>query len=84
MNKIQWQTRAVKQIRRLPPKNQRQIRDAVDGLADISAAANVKKLTGHKYDYRMRVGSYRVLFNNHTHIEVVSIEEVKKRDERTY
>jgi len=84
MDRIQWQTKAVKQIRRLPPKNQRQIRDAVGGLTEFASKANVKKLTGHKYDYRMRVGGYRVLFNHHRHIEVVSIEEVKKRDERTY
>jgi mRNA-degrading endonuclease RelE of RelBE toxin-antitoxin system len=30
------------------------------------------------------VGNYRVLFNLLDTVEVVNIEEVKKRDERTY
>ena len=45
---------------------------------------NVKALTNHKYQYRLRVGNYRVFFNFDGVIHIVSIEEVKKRDERTY
>nr|WP_218966867.1 hypothetical protein [Snodgrassella alvi] len=45
---------------------------------------NVKKLNNHQYDYRLRVGNYRVLFNYDGDISIVSIEEVKKRDDRTY
>lgn len=45
---------------------------------------NVKKLVNHQYDYRLRVGNYRVMFNFDGIIHVVSIEEVKKRDEHTY
>jgi mRNA-degrading endonuclease RelE of RelBE toxin-antitoxin system len=32
----------------------------------------------------LRVGRYRVFFNVHEQIEIVMVEEVKKRDERTY
>lgn len=46
--------------------------------------ANVKKLSNHQYGYRLRVGNYRVLFNFDGIIHIISIEEVKKRDERTY
>ena len=45
---------------------------------------NVKSLTHHEYGYRLRVGNYRVLFDWDGTIKVVSIQEVKKRDERTY
>ena len=45
---------------------------------------NVKALTNHECDYRLRVGNFRVLFNLFESIEVITIEEVKKRDERTY
>ncbi|MFP3335783.1 type II toxin-antitoxin system RelE/ParE family toxin, partial [Pseudomonas sp. SIMBA_064] len=38
----------------------------------------------HEYGYRLRVGNYRVLFNWDGVIRVVEIEEVRKRDERTY
>jgi hypothetical protein len=33
---------------------------------------------------RLRVGRYRVFFNVCERIEIVLVEEVKKRDERTY
>ena len=52
--------------------------------AGLKGKTNIKKLTNHQYDYRLRVGNYRVLFNVHECIEIISIEEVKKRDERTY
>jgi mRNA-degrading endonuclease RelE of RelBE toxin-antitoxin system len=59
------------------------IAEKVGTLEDVDAAANVKKLTGHQYEYRLRVGDYRAFFNHAALIEIVFIEEVKKRDERT-
>jgi len=50
----------------------------------LAECSNVKALTNHTYDYRLRVGRYRVFFNADTTVEIVAIEEVKKRDERTY
>jgi len=50
----------------------------------LKGKTNIKKLTDHHYDYRLRVGDYRVLFNVHECIEIISIEEVMKRDGRTY
>ncbi len=41
-------------------------------------------MTNHNYDYRLRVGRYRVLFNYDGEIKIVAIMEVKKRDEQTY
>jgi mRNA-degrading endonuclease RelE of RelBE toxin-antitoxin system len=38
----------------------------------------------HEYDYRLRVGNYRVLFNWDGEIKVDESEEVKKRDECMY
>ena len=46
--------------------------------------SNVKKLTNHAYQYRLRVGQYRVFFDVDSDVKIVAIEEVKKRDERTY
>ena len=36
------------------------------------------------HGYRLRVGNYRVFFDFDGAVRIVSIEEVKKRDERTY
>ena len=57
---------------------------AVSGLNDFPAVTNVKTLINHDYAYRLRVGDYRVFFNVRETVEIISIEEVKKRDERTY
>lgn len=43
-----------------------------------------KAIDKSQYDYRLRVGRYRVLFNCEEEIKIIRIEEVKKRDERTY
>jgi mRNA-degrading endonuclease RelE of RelBE toxin-antitoxin system len=41
-------------------------------------------LRNHRYGYRLRVGRYRVLFDHVDVIRIIKIQEVKKRDERTY
>ena len=84
MHSIHWTRKAVKQLLKLHSAHQTQVRDAVTVLADMPDAGNVKALVGHNYAYRLRVGSYRVMFDWDGAIKVVSIQEVKKRDERTY
>jgi len=82
---VTWKPKALKQLRKLrDPIGQRRIVAAVGGLIAFPDVQNVKVLTNHDYDYRLRVGDFRVLFNLFESIEVISIEEVKKRDERTY
>ena len=44
----------------------------------------MKSLTDHEYDYHLRVGNYRVFFEFDGTVRIVTIEEVRKRDERTY
>ena len=85
MNAIVWKTKALKQLRRIDAQQNAMIRRAVNvELVDLGAARNVKPLTNHKHGYRLRVGDYRVLFDFDGAVRIVSIEEVKKRDERTY
>jgi mRNA interferase RelE/StbE len=85
MNEIQWRIAAIKQLRKIAPRHAQQIRTAVSTeLVDLAQARNVKKLTKHQYPYRLRVGSYRVFFSFDGQINIVAIEEVVKRDERTY
>ena len=84
MNSIHWTRKAVKQLLKLHPVHQIQVRDAVAALTGMPDTGNVKALIGHDYAYRLRVGNYRVMFDWDGAIKVVSIQEVKKRDERTY
>ena len=84
MNSIHWTRTAVKQLLRLHSVHQIQVRDAITALADMPNVGQVKALVGHNHSYRLRVGNYRVMFDWDGAIKVVSIQEVKKRDERTY
>lgn len=83
--KIEWKLKAIKQMRNIPKPDQVRIFNHVDSLGvGIEGKTNIIRMVNHRYDYRMRVGDYRVMFNVFETIEIISIEEVKKRDERTY
>ena len=85
MNSIFWRPKALRQLRKIEPKANAQIRKAVtEELGELSTARNVTALTNHEYAYRLRVGNYRVFFNFDDCVHIVSVEEVRKRDERTY
>lgn len=84
MIKIEWKTKATKQFLKLPQKQQIQIADGVDVLCNFPNVQNVKALQNHKYQYRLRIGRFRVLFNFQKIIQIISIEEIKKRDDNTY
>jgi len=85
VNSISWQPKALRQLRKIDAQAGKQIRSAVSTeLRDLSNARNVKALTNHEYAYRLRVGNYRVFFDFDGAVRIVSIEEVRKRDERTY
>ena len=85
VNSIDWQPKALRQLRKIEAQAARQIRVAVSSeLADLSSAKNVKALTNHEYAYRLRVGDHRVFFEFDGAVRIDRVEEVKKRDERTY
>jgi len=57
---IEWKLVAVKQIKKIPNPDQKRIFTQVDSLeAGLEGKSNIKKLTNHQYDYRLRVGNYR-------------------------
>ncbi len=86
MNKIQWQPKATRQLRKIKDKQQqRRIYQETRVLERFPDCPNVKRLTNHVYSYRLRIGNYRVFFEfEGGEARIVSIEEVRKRDERTY
>ena len=84
MNTIKWHTKALKQLRKIDRQDNAAIRFAVNALAGMPDCQGVKPLTNHRYSYRLRVGRYGVLFDYDGEVRIVEIQEVKKRDERTY
>jgi mRNA-degrading endonuclease RelE of RelBE toxin-antitoxin system len=85
MNRIEWNKRAYKQLKSLPVKARTTVINAVEKLPEPDGWRNVKSLKNHEYGFRLRVGQYRVLFDLvEEEIKVYLIQEVKKRDDRTY
>ncbi len=86
MNQILWSAKALRQLRKIPASDGATIRASVGReLADLGQARNVKALSGHACGYRLRVGRYRVLFDViEGAVRVIFIDDVRKRDERTY
>lgn len=84
MNAIVWSKRAKKQLARIPHQYRIAITKATRKLANFPDVLHVVALKNHRYGFRLRVGRYRVFFDHDNEIKIVAIQEVKKRDERTY
>lgn len=85
MNIIDWTPKARRQAIKIKDQvTRRNIFSSVDALMDFPNCTGVKKLVNHTYSYRLRVGDYRVFFEFDGDVRIISIEEVKKRNESTY
>jgi mRNA interferase RelE/StbE len=58
---LEFRPTALKILESLPKDMRRQIGHALD-LLQRDLTGDLKKLKGHKFEYRLRVGSYRVRF----------------------
>ncbi len=81
---VNWHRRALRRLRRIEHSQRQEIVDAVGSLENWPRCRNVKALTHHRYGYRLRVGRYRVFFDVDKAVKIMRIEEVRKRDKRTY
>lgn len=84
MYSIEWKKTAAKSMRKIDQKARTEIINSVEKLRDWPHCQNVKPLRNHRFPFRLRVGRYRVFFSAENAIQIIFIEEVKKRDERTY
>jgi mRNA-degrading endonuclease RelE of RelBE toxin-antitoxin system len=84
VNKIDWAPKAIRQLLKMPISDQKEIRDGVAPLTDFPICVNIKKLVKHRYQYRLRIGRFRVFFDFDGIAHIVHVEEVKKRDDNTY
>jgi len=82
MKSIRWRPKALRQIRKIKDQQDKEtIYDAVSSLRNFPNCRNIKKLKARE-EYRLRVGRWRVIFTEL--LEILYIEEVRKRDESTY
>lgn len=82
MKKIQWKTKALRQLRKIKDQQTKEmILDAVGNLKYFPDCSNIKKLK-NRDEYRLRIDRWRVFFTES--LEILYIEEVKNRNENTY
>ena len=85
MIEIVWQPKAKRQLKKIKERHvKKMILDGVETLLAFPDVAQVKQLKNHTYTHRLKVDNFRILFNTFEAINIVSIEEVKKRNEHTY
>ena len=80
---VEWATKAIRDMRRLPAQDRERVIAKVQQYADdpASLANQVTKLTGSEY-MRMRVGNYRVLFSNeYGKVTIMVVLRVRHRRE---
>ncbi|OOR99786.1 hypothetical protein B0187_02975 [Haemophilus paracuniculus] len=87
MNEIQWTPKARKSLAKI---NQLDVRTKVfNAVTELQhwpqCHLDIIRLQGRS-DYRLRVGNYRVIFEIDTQGNpiIITINQVEKRDERTY
>ncbi len=60
------------------------LRIAVGGLAEEPRPQGVRKIKGEERAYRIRVGSYRVVYEVYDNDKLVLILQIVRRSETTY
>lgn len=83
--RVEWKDKARKQVKKLKdPKVISRILSGIDALEAEKPNIDLITLKNHQYTHRLRIGDYRIFLNIDEVIEIAFIEEVRKRDERTY
>jgi mRNA interferase RelE/StbE len=76
---IEWKRSAAKELRRLPKELVVRVLGAVEGLRLNPFPTGVRKLAGAEHTYRIREGSYRVIYSVYTLRLVVEVIRVGHR-----
>ncbi|HMP74409.1 MAG TPA: type II toxin-antitoxin system RelE/ParE family toxin [Kiritimatiellia bacterium] len=71
--------RAIKDLQEIQRQDAKRIADALERLTD-GLSGDVKRLTNFSPEYRLRVGSYRVLFEIENDDHVIVYRVVHRRE----
>jgi len=78
---IEWRSSARRELKRLSPETISRIITAIGKLSNDPRPTGCSKLRGSEYTYRVRVGSYRVIYEILDKPLVVQIVRVRHRRE---
>jgi mRNA interferase RelE/StbE len=75
------ENKAQKEFLRLAPPHNKALKKAIDRLETEPRPKGVKKLVGTSEGYRVRVGSYRILYTIDDRHRVVTIYRIRHRSD---
>jgi mRNA interferase RelE/StbE len=76
---IEWKRSAARELRQLPKETVLRVLRAVEGLRINPFPAGVRKLSGAEHTYRIREGSYRIIYSVYTSRLAVEVIRVGHR-----
>ena len=79
MYTIAVKKKALKELETIPKKYYTVLRDTIDSLAKNPRPAGCKKLIGADNQYRIRVGTYRILYTVEDNILIITVVKVTHR-----
>ena len=88
MYKLELAPAALRELEKLKGRIRRQdferLRDAIRGLAGEPRPQGVRKIKGAEKAYRIRAGSYRIVYEVYDNEDLVLILQIARRSETTY
>jgi mRNA interferase RelE/StbE len=79
MYKIEFTSSAAKEFRDLTGELQRRIAPVIDRLVNDARPHGVRKLAGHEYLYRVKVGHYRIVYEIDDKKSTIRVMRVRHR-----
>ena len=77
--RLEFAPRARRDLKRLDPPIQRRVLAAIEGLLDNPPSGDLRKLTGHDDERRLRVGDWRIRFTRDHDQLLITIQRVLPR-----
>ena len=81
MYEVLLERQAERDLRRLAIEDFRRMVLAIKSLADNPRPSGCRKITGSKSDWRIRVGSYRVIYEIEDRVQTVKTMRIRHRRE---
>lgn len=76
---IEWKRSATKELRQLPKEVVMRVLEAVEGLRINPLPTGVRKLSGAEHTYRIREGSYRIIYSVYASRLIIEVIRVGHR-----
>lgn len=76
---IEWKRSATKELRQLPGEVVSRLLSSVEGLITNPFPSGVRKLAGAEHTYRIREGSYRIIYSVYASRLIIEVIRVGHR-----